>query len=119
MIDKITEQVRQVGVRRLSSSGMLTSKLLAVLRWNESLIVAWVSCSRIVATLFTGWSGLVPSIDRVLMVSPVSLRETPKHCFKLRERVAGSFVLVLARSIHESGWPQEVCTQVPLHHFLE
>jgi hypothetical protein len=82
-------------------------------------MVACVSSSRIVATLSTGWSGFPPSIDRVLMVSPVSLRKTPKHCFKLRERAAVPFVLLLARSIHESGWSQQVCTQVPLHHFLE
>jgi hypothetical protein len=64
--------------------------------------VACISCSRIVATLSTGWFGFLPSIDRVLMVSPVALRATAKHCFKLRERAAGPFVLRLAISIHEA-----------------
>jgi hypothetical protein len=82
---------------------MFMSKLLALVRWNQSLIVACVSCSRIVATLSTAWSGFVPFIDRVLILSPKSPHiSTAKHYFKLRESAAGSFVLRLAISIHES-----------------
>jgi hypothetical protein len=91
-------------VRTLSSSALLMSKLLAVFRWNQSLIVACVSCSRIVATLSTGWSGFVPSIDRVLMVSPspyVQRLNTASNCGKEQQDL--SFSVWRYRSMKPDG----------------
>jgi signal transduction histidine kinase len=86
------------------SGCLLTSKSLAMLRWNQSLFVAWASCSRIVATLSIGWSSLVPSLDRVFMIPPSPYGQRlniPSNCRKEQQDL--SFRFWRDRSMNPDG----------------